>query len=806
MKEKGGVPHEQTATSNAGARRWWFRIGAAVLGPLVVLLVAELALRLGGYGYSTAFFRPFRIEGKDYLVENDKFGWRYFPPELARSPAPIRFLAQKPAGTCRVFLLGESAALGDPRPAYGAGRYLQALLEEGFPQKKIEVICVAMTAINSHALLDIARECARQQGDIWIVYMGNNEMVGPFGAATVFGPKAPSRTFVRLSLVLQETRVGQLLRNWGRKFRHSPSQSWAGMEMFTQTHVAPGAPARTRVYRNFRANLDGILEAGLASGAKLVLNTVAVNLKDSPPFETVSSATLSAQDKAACDQLLRNSLAALGRTNFALAVQTFAQASSLDPQRADVEFALGGCLVHLNNTLAARQHYQRACDLDALPFRADSTINEALAQAGQNYGARGLVFCDAAGALARSAPTGIPGGESFYEHVHFNFDGNYRLGKLWAEQVAKVMGWGRPEPTTKQQSNKEEVLTSETAAEATPSAQMQPALTNAPRLLSVPGSLPPADGWATQEICERRLGLTDWNRATVYEDMLRRFGQAPLSTQPNNGARWEALRKRLTELRQRMDGAAVTNARAIYLDALKNTPDDERLHENFAEFLEYTGQAQQAEAQWERVRELIPQHHLGYFETGRLLLRQAKLPEARKRLFEAVALRPDLGEAWLELGNIDSLEGKPAQALGEYQRAQQLTPQDPRPCYHLGKTLSKLGRPVEAVQQLRQAVKLQPAYWEAHYALGEELGFIGMVQDARSEFEQALRLKPDYVMAHVNLAVALAQEGKVDEALGHLQEAKRLEPKNPLVDQYLQKVQELRAGSGKAGGGKQGAN
>ena len=53
-----------------------------------------------------------------------------------------------------------------------------------------------MTAINSHAVLPIARECARHEGDLWIVYMGNNEMIGPFGAISVFGSQAPPLWYV----------------------------------------------------------------------------------------------------------------------------------------------------------------------------------------------------------------------------------------------------------------------------------------------------------------------------------------------------------------------------------------------------------------------------------------------------------------------------------------------------------------------------------------------------------------------------------------------------------------------------------
>ncbi len=147
----------------------------------------EIALRLAGYGYDPHFFRKTQLNGQDYLINNDTFSLRFFPPGLARWPGTLKIPATKPPDTLRIFVFGESAAMGDPQPAYGASRYLEVLLRERFPGKKFEVINVAFTAINSHVILPIARECAKAHGDIWIVYMGNNEMVGPFGAATVFG-------------------------------------------------------------------------------------------------------------------------------------------------------------------------------------------------------------------------------------------------------------------------------------------------------------------------------------------------------------------------------------------------------------------------------------------------------------------------------------------------------------------------------------------------------------------------------------------------------------------------------------------
>ena len=186
--------------------------------PAVLLGGVEVGLRLCGYGFSTAFFKRMTIAGQDCLVDNDQFGLRFFPPALARIPSPITMKAVKPPGACRIFIFGESAALGDPRPHFGAGRYLEALLRERFPGREFEVVNTSMTAINSHVILQQARECAGLDGDLWLIYMGNNEMEGPIGAATVFGRKAPPLWLVRTTLALERTRLCQLLLGLGRSF------------------------------------------------------------------------------------------------------------------------------------------------------------------------------------------------------------------------------------------------------------------------------------------------------------------------------------------------------------------------------------------------------------------------------------------------------------------------------------------------------------------------------------------------------------------------------------------------------------
>jgi len=182
--QKGSLSDSQipVVTPVPSRRLWVFRFSAIILGPLVVLGSVELALRLAGYGYPTSFFLQTRIHGHEFYVPNAKFTFQFFSAAQARPSLPIRVAADKPANAYRIFLFGESAANGDPDPTFGMGRYLQVLLSERFPKTDFEMLCVAITGINSHTILPIARECARHQGDLWLVYMGNNEMVGPFGA------------------------------------------------------------------------------------------------------------------------------------------------------------------------------------------------------------------------------------------------------------------------------------------------------------------------------------------------------------------------------------------------------------------------------------------------------------------------------------------------------------------------------------------------------------------------------------------------------------------------------------------------
>ncbi len=732
-------------------RKWLFRLMALVVLPMLALGGTEVVLRLAGYGHPTGFFQKIRVANEDYLVNNEAFSLRFFPPQLERWPGPVMFEAKRPANTYRIFILGESAARGEPEPNYAASRYLEALLNERHPQTHFEVVNLGITAIDSHVILPIARDCAHADGQLWIIYMGNNEMVGPFGAATVFGAKAPPLAVVRLNLAIQKTRLGQLLTELSRSLHGSgTNESWGGMKMFVGNQIHADDPRRETVYENFARNLDDIVKAGLGSGAKILLNTVAVNLKDCPPFGSLTNANLSPGDAAQFAKLLSEAEAAVTQKDFTVAAQKFEAAGKLDPQFPELQFRWGQCLLSAGNVAGAKEHFQKACDVDALPFRADSRINGAIAAVGKRFAGDQLTFFDAAAALAAETPDGICGQETFYEHVHFNFNGEFKLGRAWADEVEKML----------------------------------------PAEIAAGGS---TNGWVSQQECEARLGLTDWNRREVTTVVMDRLHRPPLSGQLNNAERLAGLREEEKTLRARTKPAAEAAAAKIYLDAIARDPADHELHENYAEFLESAGHTKEALAEREKVVPLLPHNCESFYQSGRLLNELNRFDEAEKRLKEAVALRPRMAQAWSELGNCHLGGGNFAQALENFKHAAELEPSDAMSHGLAGKALAKLNRHAEAIEEYQQALKLQPDLWEVCIAMGDELVAAGKNSEAVQAYADAVRMKPDNVLAHLDLGVLLARTGQFDGALREFDETLRLDPGNQQALEYRTRVQGWKA-------------
>jgi tetratricopeptide (TPR) repeat protein len=689
------------------------------------------------------------------LVDNPWFGLSFFPPALARSPNPVSILADKPNGTYRIFLFGESAAMGDPRPAYGVGRYLETLLRLRFPGMEFEVVCVAMTAINSHAVLPIARECANYHGDLWIVYMGNNEFVGPFGANTVFGEQVPPVSFIRGFLLLQRTRLGQWLVATARSLHFSKATpaTWEGLKMFVGQELPPDDARRSRVYHNFARNLRDLLDVAQRTRIPVLLSSVACNLRDCAPFGSSQTEHLHGKSvtewKNACDEGTKNA----NSGNFSAAVKSYQKAVELNSQSADVWFEVGRCDLALTNIEAADEAFRRARDLDTLPLRTDTGLNRVITKQARERSGKGVWFVDSEKQLGLKSSSGVPGVESFYEHVHLNCEGNYQLALAFAEQATNCF------PTS--------ITRTDTKT------------------------------WADSLLCNQQLGLTDWNRYSIMEEISKRMSEAPFTRQLEHGTRMDEITNSLKELASRMTAPAASSARATFNEILNQRPQDPYLHHNFAEFLLKTGDLEPAAEQMRKVCELLPDSYAGFLQLGRVLARQKKYEEAKTSLETALRLRPDTFDVRMELGEVLAARNQFDEAIDQFQEARKLHGGDTARLLLLeADAQARQHRISQAVDLLGEAIRLKPDYADAHELLGIELAADNRFSEAQAQFEELVRLRPNYADGRVNLGIALARQQKFAAALEQFDVALKLDPQNSQAAEFMSTVRALQTQGG----------
>lgn len=789
-------------------RLWMFRLAAMIAAPLLVAVVLEVALRIAGYGYSSGFLLTGEKNGEATFYPNPRFGWKHFGKQLARSPVPFAIGKQKPENTVRVFVFGESAANGDPEPDYGLPRMLEAVLELRYPQTKFEVVNAAITGINSHAVREIARDSVNAGGDVWVIYMGNNEVVGPYGAGTVFGPQTPALPLIRASLAIKSLRMGQLLGSLIGSMSGSESgdKQWGGMTMFTKNQVARDDPRMEKVYHHFERNLDEILGFARDRGIKTVVSTVAVNLSDSAPFASGwSSKTLTAGQKMAWDQHAKEGSGLFARNQFDSAILEFNKAAEIDRNVSELQYLMGRALLGKNDPSAALVHFESARDLDLLRFRCDSHLNSIIRKLAENPQGGADAFVDAATELNSLSPGGIAGEAFFLEHVHLTLAGNYQLAKLLARGVEDSMAAVLPPPT--------EQL------------------------------------WPTLEECAARLAWTPLAEQGTLVKILGRLNEAPFTDQISHSRQLRAIRKSLTELANQPKDQQLSKSLEIVRSAVEKCPEDASLRSQLALLLTQDGKLDAALGEAQKAAELMPFSVSKKFQLALVLKALGRDKEELKTLQDALSTAPDdvwmlnemgaarermgdaqgakeayraaieanpkFGPGYLALGQILESEGNNSEADGNYRKAaanpvnsldslksmalffhkhgrfaegaelygKALAMDALDPSLHLGaaQCLTALGQVREANVHFTAFSQLDRGSPESIFLQGLDFARAGKLDEAVRKFSEALRIKPDFLEAQLNLAISLRNAGQVGEAIGAYRKALDIQPGNEIA-------------------------
>lgn len=569
------------------------RIGLVLGTPLLVLLGAECALRLVGYGYPVTFF--IKSGSNHEYITNQKFAWQFFSKRTALKPFLFTLPEQKAPGTLRICILGDSAAMGTPDPAFSFGRILEAMLRRQYPQTHFEIMNAAMRGINSHVIRLIAPECARHHVDLFIVYMGNNEVVGLHAPNPGSPPWAQSLALIRAGEWVRRTRLGELLTS----ALHSAEPGDQDMEEFRKHRLRADDWRRDKNRQNFRANLEHILQAATGSGARVLLCTVAVNLKDFPPFASLHRADLSPADAARWDSLYDAGAQLESKGRFHEAAEQYLAAAKLDDHFAELHFRLGRCYWGLQDWDEAGKQFGLARDWDGLQFRTDSAMNDLIRDAAGKTRGAGVRLLDIDKVFAQSelSEHGVPGRKLFYEHVHPTFAGNYLLARAC-----------------------DEALTSQLSAQLPARASRE-----------VP----------TAGQCAEDIAYTPYDDLNVNAAMVRLMSGPPFLDQLDHSqqqAAAEADNKRRLAAFGPQEAQLCLNA---YVAALSRRPDDWPIHFNLALFCQDLKRQAQAIEQFDYLVRRFPEVKNFRLDLAASLLDTGERTAALAQLEAALRLDPD---------------------------------------------------------------------------------------------------------------------------------------------------------------------
>ena len=385
--------NDTTSSLELSRKRLWLFRTIAIILPVVLLLLLEGTLRLFHYGYDTSLF--IEVPGNsDYLVFNPAASKRYFTDQgNATTGNREPFRKVKAPGTLRIFVLGESTTIGYPYFHNGSfHRWLQYRLMREFPDKKMEIVNIALTAVNSYTVLGFAREVVHYEPDAVLIYAGHNEYYGALGVGST-NRLGGNPALVHTLLWLRQFRVVQLfaqgIGKLGRLFSSGVSKAGkTRMELMVgEQQITYGSSLFERGITQFRKNMDETLAIFHNEGIPVFISNVVSNLRDQHPFVSV------APDPASDD--------------FSEATQAWGQ----------------------GNFVAAKADFTRAKEQDALRFRAPEAIDSIIDQLSKKYENTHLV--DTRAAFEAASDHGVVGNTLLLEHVHPNLMGYALLSDVF---------------------------------------------------------------------------------------------------------------------------------------------------------------------------------------------------------------------------------------------------------------------------------------------------------------------------------------------------------------------------------------
>lgn len=368
--------------------------------PLLILLLLEILLRVAGYGMSYPLFVP-STAMQGYLKPNTEIINRYFiNPEQAPNikPDTYYFKKNKQPGSFRIIVQGGSTAAGFP---FGRFASLAGMLQQRFkriyPDRDIEIISTAFSAVNTYTMLDFVDEIIAVKPDLILIYTGHNEYLGIMGVGSSYASMG-NRSATLMFLKLKELRLFQMMQHLllvfsGDSTTSRVEQSDNGTLMAKiakEKNIAIDSPIFIQGVEQFSGNLDLILAQYQKHNIPVMISTIASNEKHQPPFASTKN------------------------------------------KGADYFYKLAQSLEQKGLIEQARENYFQARDLDLLRFRAPQIFNQVIREKASQ---QGIILVDGEQKLREESANDIIGNQLMYEHLHPNARGYFLLSEAFVKKI-----------------------------------------------------------------------------------------------------------------------------------------------------------------------------------------------------------------------------------------------------------------------------------------------------------------------------------------------------------------------------------
>ncbi len=419
-------------------RRFLFTL-IAVLFPFCLLILLELILRITGYGDDYPLFKE-DLRNPEFITINNEIARRYFlNPEAAPNVSSQSFRKEKNERTFRIVVQGASTALGVP---YMHGGAFPAMLEQRLrmtcPDKEIEVINTAITAVNTYTLLDLADEITEIEPDAVLIYTGQNEYYGALGVGST-QQFSSMQGLVYLYMVFDDLRLFSLIKDLQTGIARKKSKGAllspdkTLMErMVSEQSIPYGSKIYFAGIRQFERNIGKLIKIYNRKNIPVLISTTVSNLRDMRPFISSGTQVVLEKDTKPVIYSGTNIVPELNPENKD-EKEGIMRLIEEEQDNAGAHYRAGQLFYADQEYKQAEIMFRRAKDLDLLRFRAPEAFNEILRENSDKWD---FILVDVDSVFSFHSEHGIIGNNLITEHVHPNARGYFIMADAFYSELA----------------------------------------------------------------------------------------------------------------------------------------------------------------------------------------------------------------------------------------------------------------------------------------------------------------------------------------------------------------------------------